>query len=94
MDSELEALYSRLAAKAMSRADLPPEKPSAATRFVRKRYKRLAPAQKTHCIRGHERTDENLDAGAGCYLCRKERAIERNKGARLSDKVTHRPTRP
>ena len=93
--NDLEALYQRLAAKAMAKADLPPETPSVATRFVIKRYKRMAPPLKTHCIRGHERTVDNLTESGTCRECGPIRHAEkRNRdrnGAFLADKVSHRP---
>ena len=66
----LESLYDRMAEKHLRKAQDAPERPSAAVRHVPAPFKRLAPAQKTHCLRGHERTDANLDGGGSCRLCR------------------------
>ena len=73
MNDSLEPLYERLAARAMAKAAQPPVKPSAARRFKAKPYVRRAPAHKTHCLRGHERTDDNVGSSGGCRICQSER---------------------
>ena len=90
VDSALEGLYQRLAAKAKAKADQPPPKRVVA-RSKRKPYRRRP---KLICLRGHDRTPENVNSGGRCKICRREDAKRYygGNGTRLHDKVQHRPT--
>lgn len=87
---DYEAIYERIAAKALERARLRTEREKIESAKWQSKYVVRVPF-KTHCKHGHARTPENVTESGGCIICK--RRYQRDYWLRQKGRIHNEPDR-
>ena len=71
-DAELERIFVRMAEKAFAKAQVPTQRAMRVHPFKHP-YRKIKRVLKTHCLKGHARTPDNVGMNHQCLECRRIR---------------------